>query len=649
MWLRLADLIRPTPPVRPSEWAEANVVLSETQSLSAPGRFRCSWRPWIRDILDMMFNNPGKRGVICVKPAQIGFSTAMLNLLGALCTQRPGPILYLIGSDENAKNFVSRYFNPLVKSCPPLAKIFADIKDTERQLLNSKPFLGGRIDFAGGGSPGSVSTWMYGTAIVDELEIVMDNFPDDAGDPVGFVLNRQKTVENAIAWIFSHPRRSDRGTWKLYQDWSDQRAWMFDCPRGGCGMPVDPTWDCIHIEGLKEAGPRSLEFGRADPNKAVFRCPMCRDVITDAERCRLTWAPKEGGSGRFHSRLETKVAADKEWIGLHIDGLADPNVTVGGLARKLLGKATEEERRTFFNLDLGEKHDSSSAAVTVEHVKEVLKKSEGKVLVPGGKFGVQFAVGGADVQAPEFQPTMYARAECYGPMPEKWITCFEKLSGWDALAAWIAEYRVPVAHESGNGIGGWLGLSVFTIDAGYLDPQVFDFCRRNIISKASGAPVILLPVRYEPYVKSTQPFYLPPVEKRIDPARRYLGPQERYDLCREIWVDREMRRWMDGRVIVPEGVQVPPDLAAHLTANVRVPAPDIHKIHRAGNENLIWEKQKDKRDDWMQSGAYCEAGAVIKLGVDRLAELASLPEAPPDVEGDGGGRFGRFTRSRFGG
>ena len=643
LWLRLARLIRPVEGRRPSEWTEENVVLTDAQSPASPGPFNCGFRPWTRAVHDVQHDNPGKRGCITVKPAQCGHTQSVMNRLAYLCTTRPGPMLYLIGDQENSKHYAATYFNPTVKGVPELAALFEDIGEDDRQLLQQKPFLGGRVDFAGGGSPGKVSSRPYRMVFVDELENVYDNFPKAAGDPIGFVKGRFKTVEET-SWleIFSHPRRSDTGIWFLYTEWSDRRAWMFDCPRAGCGAPVDPLWECVHIEGLKEAGPKNLEFGRADPNKAVFRCPACKGVITDAERCRATWDPRNGGTGRFQSRLSAKDAAQKEYVGQHIDGLADPFVTVGALARDLMGCRSEEAKRTHFNIQLGETYDSSEAAVTVEHVKEALKKSEGKVLVPGGKHGCQVLCVGVDVQAPEIQPTMYTRAEAYGPMAEKWVTHFEKLSGFDALQAWLEGLSLNVAHESGSGVGGRLGASICTIDCGYLTPRVLDFCRRTIISKTSGARIQLLPVRYESYVRQTQPFILPSAEKRTDPSRPHLGALERYDLCRETWVDREMRRWMDGRLMVLG--RVPHELPAHLTANVRVPAPDIHKAHQAGNMNLVWEKPEDKRDDWMQAGAYCEAGAVIKMRVDRMAEIASTPEEAPAVQAQRNDWFGRYRR-----
>ncbi len=627
-WLRIAEIIRPRPRIRPSEWAEANVRLTSEQSPARPGPFRCNFRPWTRAIHDLIYDNPDKRGIICVKKAQLGFSQAMINVMAARCISDPGPMLYVIGDDRQSKHFVSTYFDPTVRGSPALGRIFAMADEEARVLMQQKPYLGGRVDFVGGGSPGAVTGRPYIFAVMDELEVCMLNFPKESGDPAQFLKARVDTVKDtAKLCYFSHPKRRDAGILLIYDTWSDQRFWSFDCPRSQCGAPVEPCWNCIHIEGLKENGPRSIEFGSIDPRKAVFRCPTCKDVITDAERCRAVWEPREGGTGRFHSFMDPKVAAEREFVGVAINGLADPNKTVPGLVRELSSLQDEEKRQTFFNLDIGEGYSSSTEAVTVEHVRERLEASKGKILVPGGRYGCQFVTVGADAQMPESNPTYYCRAEAYDPRGVKFITHFEKCSGDDAFIEWLRFVEVPFAHESGTGIGGKFGVSVAAVDCGWITGRILDLCRRDVYSAATGQRIVLLPVRYQPHIKATMPAVMPSEQKRIDPARPHLGLQKRWDLHRETWFGREMNRWQTGRVELR--CPAPPDLAAHITANVRVPGPDVHGW---GNPDLIWEKQKNARDDWAQAGAYAEVAAVLEMGLDWLGEMLDTESAPAAQE-----------------
>jgi phage terminase large subunit GpA-like protein len=642
MWLKVAELIRPRDLSRPSEWAEANVTLTAEQSPKRPGPFRCDFMPWTRAILDILVDNPGKKGVVCMKRQQVGWTRAALIYFAWSCLNEPGPFLFLIGDEKKAKHYSVEHFDPMVEGCPALKKIFDQAAQTKRTTMEEKPYTGGRVDMAGGGSAGDVTSKTYTLVALDELELVYDNFPRKVGDPIVFAEGRMATVRDiGRILMFSHPRRSDRGIALVFNTRSDMRAWMFDCPH--CGAAVDPTWKCVHVEGLKGAGPKALEFGTIDPDKVVFRCPACTEVITDAERARAVWPAnvREGGSGRLVSRLPAEDAAKREFVGVAINGLADPTITVAELALRLSNLQDDVARGSFFNQELGEPYESSAAAVTVEHVRERLEASRGLVLVPGGRLGVQFIAVGADIQFPIDRPTVYARAEGYAPQKYKYVTHFDKLSGWDAFQAWLEELDVAIAHESGNGVGGRLGVSIATIDCAFATGQVLDFCRRNIYSKVTGAKIILLPVRYVPHVKANAPAIMPSVEKRTDPRRPELGPLDLYDLHRDTWVDREMRRWLDERILV---VGRPPiDLAAHITANVQVPAPDEHGW---GNAGLIWEKVKDKRDDWMQAGALGEAGAVLRMNADRLMELVSQDEVVQQADGSPGGWFGRYTSGR---
>lgn len=631
----IAEAIEPRELVPPSDWAEANVVLSKEQSPHKPGPFSCDWKPWVRAVHDAAYNAPGKRGVIAVKPAQIGFTRTVLNVFGCYCDTRPGPMLFLISDKPQAAHFAAEHWDPMVEGSPRLRGLFHASQEDRRELLLEKPYRGGRVDFAGAGSVSSVASRTYVVVGIDEFEIFQDNFPSSAAGS-GFTMAEARTqaVEHiAQVWVWSHPRKENEGIHDLYKRLSDKQAWTFDCPH--CAGPIRPLWSMVHFE--------ANEDGALDPATAVFRCPHCGEVVTDHERARAVWPAELGGSGRFESELAPEVAATRPYIGLWIHRLADPDVTIRSLAEKFAAAKSDRERMAFYNTVIGEWFCSSQAVVTIEMVESRIQRVE-TIAVPGGRYGCQYLTVGADVQAPEANPTLYVRASCWGTNGVEYVVDLTKLTGWGAMAAYLRDLSVPYTVD--GKAAGRLHPRLFSVDCGAYTGQVLDFCRLSIVHSESHSRIPLLPLRYQAHVRATAPALLPPESKRIDPKRPHLGAQERFDLHRHSWVDRQMKRLVEGRIIVL--CPVPSNWTAHCTANVLVPVKDMHGW---GNPDFEWAKIKDRSDDWLQAGSFNEAGAALKLKLDRLHELAHAAEErarrrrdnPPSD--DSPGFIGRARRS----
>lgn len=611
LWTLVAEAIEPRELVPPSVWAEANVELTKEQSPHKPGPFSCAWKPWIAPIHDAKHHEPAKRGVIAMKPAQIGFTRTVLNVFGCYCDTRPGPMLFLISDAKQAAHFAAEHWDPMVQKAPRLRELFGKGQEDRREILLEKPYRGGRVDFAGAGSVSSVASRTYVVVGIDEFEIFQDNFPSSAAGS-GFTMAEARTqaVEHlAQVWVWSHPRKEGEGIHDLFHRLSDRRAWVFNCPH--CEGTIRPQWSMVHFQSTIE--------GELDPATAVLRCPHCGEVITDQQRARAVWSSAAGGSGRFESDLDPEVASARRYVGLWIHRLVDPDVTVRGLAERFVSKKSDRERMAFYNTVLGEPFTASTAVVTIALVESRIQRVE-TVSVPGGRDGCQYLTVGGDVQFPPENPTVYLRASAWGTSGVEYVVDLAKLTGWAAVTEYLRSLSVPYTLD-GQAVGR-LYPRLFSVDCGAFTGQVLDFCRLSITHNDSHSKIPLLPLRYQAHVKSIAPALMPSEEKRIDPRRPHLGAQERYDLHRHTWVDRQMKRLVEGRIVVL--CPVPADWSAHCTANVLVPVKDTHGW---GNPDLEWAKIKDRSDDWLQCGAFNEAGAALKLKLDRLHEIAHAAEA----------------------
>lgn len=626
MLRRVADLVRPVRRERPSVWAKNHVYIPAQASPNRPGWYDASLSPQIPAILDARFDNPGKRGVIIIKPAQIGVSTAMLvQLLSATRTTR-GRILYVIGNRDKAETFDTDLFMPMVENSPTLARDFERAQVDARSKMRSRPFPGGAVDFVGAGSASSLMSLSYPEACIDEYEQGLEDFPAKAGSLFEFAKGRQSapTVRD-IAWmsVFSHPRLHMQGIHKLFHELSDQRLATIDCPH--CGAAWAPRW--AHVKFT-----RTREDHEPDPESAEFCCPACARAISDDKRRAAARPPSLGGSFRYQSCLADDEAARREWIGLWPHGLLDGGRTVVSFAREYAAVRRDEVAlRTWFNLVMGEPFQQTGVIVTPATVREVLAAPR-PALLPGGPSGVRLLVAGADVQAPRDNPTIYAAAVAYLHNGVRVLCACERLAGFNALKAWLAGFSVPVGDAGlfsrGQPTGRReIGFSGLGIDENWETGQVLDFCRGSVISAARNAAMVLLPVGFKPHLHADMPSKRASDEKSINPLLPHLGPIKRMELHRHSWVDRVQRAWAEKRVSILGAM--PAELEVHMAANVLGPVKTRHTWETA---RLEWEKVKDAQDDWAMAQVYAEVVAALEFGLDQWAMesiVAQTAEAPP--------------------
>lgn len=642
MLRRVADVVRPVRRERPSSWARTHIWLPPEASPNRPGWYDASLSPQIPPIVDVRYDNPGKRGVIIIKPAQIGASTAMLVQILASTRTTRGRILYVIGNRDKAETFDAELFMPMVRASPSLSRDFEQSADERRSKLRSRPFANGSIDFVGAGSASNLMSLSAPDVHIDEYEQGLEDFPSKAGTLFEFAKGRQlaPTVRD-IAWmsVFSHPRLWMQGVHKLFHELSDQRLATIDCPH--CGAAWAPRW--AHVKFT-----RTREDHEPDPESAELCCPACARAISEDQR-RVAAQPKErGGSFRYQSCLPPDEAARREWVGLWPHGLLDSGRTVVSLAREYAAVRRDElALMTFFNVTLGEPFQQTGVIVTPATVREVLAAPRPGVL-PGGPAGVRLLVCGADVQAPRDNPTIYTAAVAYLHNGTRVLCACERLAGWSALKAWLAGFSVPVG-DAGLFVRGQatglraIGFSGLGIDENWETGQVLDFCRGTVISAARNASLVLLPMGFKAHLHGDLPSKQASDEKSINPTLPHLGPIKRIELYRHSWVDRIQRAWAEKRVSILAAM--PDELEGHMSANVLAP---VKSRHTWETSRLEWDKVKDAQDDWAMAQVYAEVIAALEFGLDQWAMesiVIETAEAPRRRDWFGrGGRSGSWWK-----
>lgn len=624
--------------VRPSAWAEASVELTTRMGAQRTMRYRCDYQPFLRAFHDALFDRPEKRGVACIKPAQVAITQAMMNVLGSAVGVLDGYVMYLIESNQKVAKMVQQRWDPLVESIAALKRRFALRPEDTSSTILRRPFDGGEVHFCGAGSAGAVASFPFRVVVVDEYDLCTAEFPRQFGGIYPFALGRQTAVASGggwtEAWFFAHPTVARAGIHGLWSYESDQGRWVFDCPHGACARPVHPTHRNIEFRQYTAFD----EWGEKDPESAVLVCPHCGREISERDRCRMVWPEEQGGTGRLWTDLPPAQAKARPLVGFAINGLCNPRRSVKELARLLVSgkRGGKREMQSTLNIHFGEAFEETEAVVTADTVKRLVMPGQvggagGRrlVTVPGGELGVRFMTCGMDVQyaggvvaeGAKWKPLLfYAVAVAWGANGIGYVTALNKVLGWPALYQWLRTIGAAAADGTENAgevfWPEWAG-----IDSRYENQNVLEHSRDEhgqlISDHGFGGRVRILPVQYEPSMKPNRPVELMSEAKRRHPTRPELGMIDRYQLHRNTWMDRSMQRLLSRRLIVvaPEGV--PADFESHCTANVQRPVKDLHGLDSDAKE---WVKPDEFRDDWLQAITFAEVAAAVKMNLDSIHE-----------------------------
>ncbi len=100
-------------------------------SAGEPGRWRTSRTPFLREIMDCLSPSSPFSRVVFMKPAQIGGSEVLLNMLGYIIHYAPGPVMLVEPTVELAKRFSRQRIASLIENTSALAQRVSDPRERD--------------------------------------------------------------------------------------------------------------------------------------------------------------------------------------------------------------------------------------------------------------------------------------------------------------------------------------------------------------------------------------------------------------------------------------------------------------------------------------------------------------------------------------
>lgn len=569
--------LRPAPRVRLSTWIEAHLRLPHGVT-AVPGPMRL-W-PYQREIADVM-GDPDVERVTIVKPVRVGYTTLLSAVIASYVANDPAPILVLMPTESDARDYVVSELEPLALASPVLRGLLRDdTLEAERNTLTGRRFPGGSLKVVAAKAPRNLRRHTARVLLIDEAD-AMDTSPE--GSPI--LLAERRTLSFARRKIImgSTPTVEDTSPVLRAYAQSDQRVYEWPCAQ--CGTYTEPQW--AHIV-----------WPEGRPEDAGWRCPACSMVHA------ATWQPTLIGRGRWRAtRPEVTGHA-----GFRLSALCSlaPHAAWGILAAEFVRVSREaSELQVFVNTLLAQ---GWRDADTVDaDALAACRRPVDRTRVPGD---VLFATVGVDVQADRLEVTLVGHAV------HAWYV-LEHVVLWGATddpGVWAAldEYCArPLRHPS----GAVLRLEAVCIDAGYRTEQVYAYCRprqRRGVYATKGV------AGQRPLIA---PSGTPP--KRLGGVRLMIAG---VDAIKQDIMERFARH--SGAYIAEH---LGPDWVAQITAERR-----RVKYHR-GTAIRWWERIPGRDAEALDALVYALAArAMVAPRVDwarRAAQLAAAagpsPTAPP--------------------
>lgn len=339
------------------EWAEKYRRLSPENS-AEPGRYRADRTPYLAEPM-AAFTDPKVRRLVVVASSQLGKTEMEMNMMGYAIDIDPGPIMWVMPTQDNSEDFSKRRIDPMIRDTRPLKLKIEPAKGRSRDnTVLKKKYPGGMLTMTGSNSPANLASTPSRYVFGDE----MDRWTKDAGgegDPWSLLEARTITFYNHKMVQVSSPTIKGASTIETAFLLGTQEYWSARCPH--CGEYNFVKFDHIRFQyESKVIGGKKQYFVK----EVLYACPSCGCASGEDEikRSDYKWVAKN------------PEAYGKGIRSFWINSFASPWMSWDRIIIKFLEASNDAEKlKTVFNTLLGELWEDRGDIMTDD---ELLKNRE---------------------------------------------------------------------------------------------------------------------------------------------------------------------------------------------------------------------------------------------------------------------------------
>ena len=320
-----------------SQWADKYRRLSPENSAEA-GKWRTSRTPYLKEIMDS-FTDPRVHDIVVVASSQVGKSEMINNMIGYLIDNDPGPAMFCMPTQDDAKDYSKRRLAPMFRDTAHLKKKVAAAKGRDgNNTVTKKKYPGGMLTLVGSNAPRELASVPARYIFGDER----DRWAKDAGgegDPWNLLTARTITFYNAKRVQVSTPTIKGHSPIAAEFTKGTQEYWCVKCPH--CGEYHFIDFDDIHFKDTCEVIGGRKQYTVSD---IEYCCPECGCLSSedDIRRTEKKWI------------AENPDAINHGYRSFWLNGFCSPWLSWETIIRKFLeAKDDPVQLKTVFNTILG--------------------------------------------------------------------------------------------------------------------------------------------------------------------------------------------------------------------------------------------------------------------------------------------------------
>lgn len=454
--LRPGELEALTPPadLTVSEWAEAHRILTR-KTAAEPGPWRNSRVPYAREVMDC-FSDPYVEEVTLQTSAQVGKTEMLLNAAGRAISQDPGPLMFVLPTEDDCKYFVPTRVEDMILASPDLSRFITGKPRDQKTLQITLAHMA--IYAAWSNSPAKLSSRPVKYLFLDEI----DKMPAFAGrseaDPLSLARERTATFWDRKIGKASTPT-TRAGLIHQHFELGDRSRYHVPCPH----CDAYQVLSFRQIEWPKDVDADEIVAGRL----AAYRCAHCGDLVPESAKptmlARGAWVP-DGSELSAHGRLLR--APRVRHRSFHLWAGYSPWRSWSEVAAQfLVSRADPARLQNFVNSWLGEIWEERLDAMSEERL-------EAKALPhPAGTIpdGVLVLTAAVDVQKSGFWWIVVG----WGYDERAWIIESGFVDSWEAVARTLRK-----SYERPDGSRIQILRAAVDSGDGNRAAEVYQFCRQ---------------------------------------------------------------------------------------------------------------------------------------------------------------------------
>lgn len=455
----VAEIFRRPARLRLSQWPERHRILS-AETNPEPGPWRNARVPFLVPVMDAI-SDPAIWKVALMCSSQSAKTEILLNTVAYYATEEPAPILVVVPTLSEARNWSTRRLGPMIRDSAILREAFAPpASRTTANTVLEKSFAGGSLTLVGANSPSSLAAKPIRVALFDEP----DRYPASAGtegDPIELGVTRTRRFWNRKVVLTASP--TDEGDSPIESHYleGDRNELFLECPH--CLAFQLIRWECIR-------------WDNGDPETAAGVCEHCGAVASDYEwhagLARAEWRP----------RAERRGIASYAW-----NALVMPWVRWSTeVDRFLKAQGDREKLKAFINTTLAQTWKEKSA------VESKALEDRAEVYPAAIPDGVAFLTAGVDLgeDRVEYVVRGWGAGEESWLIEAGWFDGSPQKPGAEVYRTLEAELRLKKWRRA-DGVE--FGIKALGIDSGKWTDAVYHYCNprfqyRTYATKGSSRP-----------------------------------------------------------------------------------------------------------------------------------------------------------------